>query len=71
MLEIIVGPPFAGKSQAARSLVEEREAAGELGLFVADFSALFSALFPGILSSYRDAGVSETGAPTRDLFSAG
>ena len=62
-LEVVLGPPFAGKSQFVRSRIEERERAGELGLIGLDFSALFGALFPGALSSYRDAAVSETGAP--------
>ena len=71
-LEVIIGAPFSGKSQAARDLVREREEAGELGLVVVDFSAIFAALIPGILSSYRDEAVSETGAPSlvAGLFAA-
>lgn len=71
-LEVITAPPFGGKGRAARDLVEQREAAGELGLMVIDFTALFLALVPGVLSSYRDAEVSESGAPalTGYLFAA-
>ena len=62
-LQLVIGPPFAGKSQFARARIDEREAAGELGLIAIDFSALFGALVPGVLSSYRDVAVSETGSP--------
>ena len=62
-LEVVIGAPFSGKSQFARARIDEREAAGELGLIAIDFSALFGALVPGVLSSYRDVDVSETGSP--------
>jgi hypothetical protein len=61
-LDIILGPPFSGKSQFARDQIAEREVAGELGVVAIDYSALFRALVPGTLDQYRDAEVSETGA---------
>ena len=63
-LDIILGPPFSGKSQFARDQIAEREVAGELGVVAIDYSALFRAMVPGTLDQYRDDEVSETGAPS-------
>ena len=62
-MDVILGPPFSGKSQFAASQIEEREAGGELGLLRLDFSRLWAGIAPGIQSSYRDEAVSDTGAP--------
>jgi adenylate kinase family enzyme len=61
-LDIILGPPFSGKSQFARDQIAEREVAGELGVVAIDYSALYRALVPGTLDQYRDSAVKETGA---------
>ena len=53
MLEIVAGPPFAGKSQYVDAAIARREAAGELGLLRLDFTALFLALFPGAADAVR------------------
>ena len=62
-MDVILGPPFSGKSQFADSQIEEREAGGELGLLRIDYSRLFAAIVPGAQSSYRDEAVSDTGSP--------
>ena len=62
-VEVVASPPFGGKGRFARGEVARREAAGELGLVVLDWSLLFRALFPGEQSSLRDESVSDTGAP--------
>ena len=56
MLEIVAGPPFAGKSQYVDAEIERRAAAGERGLLKLDFTDLYSALFPAIVDEWRDAG---------------
>ena len=61
-MQVILGVPFSGKSQFARAEVQRREAGGELGLTVIDYSALFGAVVPGTQSSYRDEAISDTGA---------
>ena len=60
---LVTGPPFAGKAQYVRDEIERREGAGELGLVLLDWTALYLALVPGVQSSYRDERVGETGAP--------
>ena len=62
-IEVITGPPFSGKAEFARAEIARRERAGELGLVLLDYTALYSALVPGVQSSYRDDAVSDTGAP--------
>ena len=60
---IVTGPPFSGKGQYVRSEVARREADGELGLVVIDFTALYAGLVPGRQSALRDEAVSDSGAP--------
>ena len=60
---VVVGPPFSGKGQFARDEIARREADGELGLVAVDYTSLYSSITPGVQSSFRDAAVSETGAP--------
>ena len=60
---VVTGPPFAGKSDFARSEVERREEDGELGLIVVGFTELYRAMFPGDQSQLRDEPVSDSGAP--------
>ena len=55
-LEIVAGPPFAGKSQYVDAEIERRAAAGVRGLLKLDFTDLYSALFPAIVDQWRDAG---------------
>lgn len=62
-MDVVLGPPFSGKSQFADSEIEGREARGELGLLRLDYSRLWTGIAPGIQSSYRDEAVSDTGTP--------
>ena len=62
-VEIVTGPAFAGKAEFVRGEIERREQAGELGLVLVDYTALYAALVPGEQSALRDASVSDTGAP--------
>ena len=62
-LEVVVGPPFAGKDRWIAAEIERREAAGEVGLVALNYSSMFSAIAPGAESVYRDAAVSDSGAP--------
>ena len=62
-MEIIIGPAFSGKHAVAEQLIEEREAAGELGLVALSFTGLFAAIAPGAESTYRDENVSDSGTP--------
>lgn len=62
-VEIVTGPPFSGKAEFVRSEIEQREQAGELGLVVADYTAIYAATVPGEQSQLRDAPVGDTGAP--------
>ncbi|MCY4637547.1 MAG: hypothetical protein OXG04_24155 [Acidobacteria bacterium] len=62
-VEVVTGPPFGGKARYVRSEIARREADGELGLFVADWTALYAALVWGAQSQFRDDEVSDTGAP--------
>ena len=59
---VIVGAPFSGKGQYVRAEVARREKAGEVGLIVLDWTALYASLVWGAQSSYRDALVAATGA---------
>ena len=64
MITVVVGSPFSGKGRFVSDEIERREQEeGELGLVAVDFTPLFSALVPGSQSSYRDAEVSDSGAP--------
>ena len=60
---VVTGPPFSGKGQFVRDEIERRETDGELGLISVDYSAIYSAITPGVQSSFRDETVSDTGAP--------
>lgn len=53
MLEVVAGPPFAGKSQYVDREIARREADGESGIVRIDFTALFLALFPGAAEAVR------------------
>lgn len=59
---IVTGAPFSGKGQLAKDEIARRESSGELGLFLLDFTLLYTALVPGIQSSWRDGALSDTGA---------
>ena len=50
MLKIVAGPPFAGKTQYVESEIDKREKAGERGLLLIDFTALYLAMFPARLT---------------------
>ena len=66
MPEIIVvtGSPFSGKGRFVRDAIERREESdGALGLVSVDYTAIYSALVPGVQSSFRDQAVSDSGAP--------
>ena len=60
---IVTGAPFSGKGAFVRDEIARREQAGELGIVSVDYTAIFSAITPGELSSFRDEAVADTGAP--------
>lgn len=62
-LQVVTGPPFSGKGRYARWSIAQREARGDLGLMLLDWTALYLALVPGEQSALRDDEVSETGSP--------
>lgn len=62
-VEVVVGAPFAGKARYVRQEIERRERAGEYGLFVADWTAIYGGVVWGAQSQFRDDEVSDTGAP--------
>ena len=53
MLRIVAGPPFAGKTQYVESEIAKREKAGERGLLLIDFTALYLGMFPGEADKVR------------------
>ena len=57
---VVTGAPFSGKGQFVRSEIARRERDGELGLLLIGFTELYSAVVPGIQSSYRDENVTAT-----------
>ena len=61
-VEVVTSAPFGGKGMYARSEVARREKAGELGLVLLDWTALFAALIPGEQSQFRDDAVNDAGA---------
>ena len=61
-IAVVVGPPFSGKSDFARAEIERREQDGERGLALLDYTGIFSAVIPGVQSSFRDAEVADSGA---------
>ena len=72
-VDVVTGAPFSGKGRYVRSEIARREAAGELGLVSVDYSAVYSAVVPGVQSSLRDQAVVDSGAPrfAGYLFEAG
>ena len=62
-VQVVTGAPFSGKGQFVRDEIARREREGELGLVALDWTALYTALVPGVQSSFRDEAVSDTGAP--------
>ena len=63
-LQIVTGSAFSGKGRFVISEIERREEAdGALGLVMVDYTRLYTALVPGVQSSFRDEAVSDTGAP--------
>ena len=56
MLEIVAGPPFAGKTEYIDGEIARREDEGESGIIRIDFTAIFMALFPGAADAVRTAG---------------
>lgn len=62
-MEVVVGAPFAGSGRWAEAEIEKREARGERGLVRLAYTELYTALVPGDQSAYRDAEVSDSGAP--------
>ena len=62
-VEVVTSPPFGGKGRWALAEVARREAEGELGIVVLDWSRLFAALVPGVESQFRDEAVSDSGSP--------
>ena len=62
-LEVVVGAPFAGTGRWVEAQIAKREAGGERGLVRIGYTELYSAIVPGVESSYRDAEVSDTGGP--------
>ena len=62
-IQVVTGPPFAGKGRFVRDEIERREREGELGLVALDYTALFAALVPGVQSQFRDEPVRDSGSP--------
>ena len=62
-LEVVVGAPFAGTGRWVESQISKREAGGERSIVRIGYSEIYSGIVPGVESSYRDAEVSDTGAP--------
>lgn len=67
-IQVIAGPAFSGKARFVRQEIARREADGELGLVLLDYTALYQALTPGGQSQLRDERVSDTGAPRLAAF---
>ena len=61
-LEVVTGAPFAGKAEFVRGEIERREQAGELGLIMVDYTAIYAAVVVGEQSQLRDAALTDTGA---------
>ena len=62
-LDVVTGPPFAGKNWWIAAEIERREAAGEVGLLALNYTSMYMALAPGDESAFRDAEVTDTGVP--------
>ena len=67
-LTVVTGAPFSGKGWWIASEIERREDEGELGLVALNYTALYSALVPGIDSVYRDGRISDSGAARYAAF---
>ena len=61
-LTIVAGSPFAGKRLWTDREIEQAEEEGAVGWVALDFTALYSAVAPGLASTYRDQRVSDSGA---------
>ena len=59
---IVVGQPFSGKARYTAAEVARQEEDGRLGLVVADWTRIYSAIVPGQQSSLRDEQLQATGA---------
>ena len=59
---IVVGQPFSGKARYAAAEVARQEEDGRLGLVVADWTRIYSAIVPGQQSALRDEQLQATGA---------
>ena len=62
-LEVVTGPPFAGKNWWIADQIERREADGERGILAISYSSMYVAIAPGNESAYRDEEVTDTGVP--------
>ena len=62
-LEVVTGPPFAGKNWWIADQIERRESDGEVGLVAINYTSIYAALAPGDQSTYRDEEVTDTGVP--------
>ena len=62
-LEVVTGAPFAGTGRWVDAQIAKREAAGERGIVRIGYTELYTAIVPGVESAYRDAEVSDSGAP--------
>ena len=61
-LTVVVGAPFAGKDRYIAAQIEQREAAGEIGLVHLSYSGIYAAMVPGLDSVYRDGRITDSGA---------
>ena len=60
---LVVGMPFSGKLRFVETEVARREKEdGQLGIAIADWTRIYTAIVPGIQSSLRDDQLSATGA---------
>ena len=62
MLTIVTGSPFSGKRLWTDAQIEQAEEEGAVGWLALDFTSVFSAVVPGLASTYRDQRVSDSGA---------
>lgn len=61
-VEVITGPPFSGKRRFAMLEIERREAQGEVGIVLVDWTSIYSAVVPGQQSALRNEAVTNSGA---------
>ena len=62
MLTIVTGSPFAGKRLWTDAQIEQAESDGAVGWLAIDFTSVYSAVVPGLASTYRDQRVTDSGA---------